>query len=205
MSDTHFRRFRLRIGDKVYTYRGLTQQEIKTASSKKSGEAELYILNRCVEGDHDWENTLAGITERLLSEIYKISGLTDEQVTIKEAVEWITSETGGAEAMAISVIHGLTLETLHNCCPFTYAKYLILGKYLFETLYGIPAEQVFLRPKDSKEPPKVPVPEGVQNDAVPVGASVSTEYTPLGAQQGVTTGKEYGQQVTSFTWHRQRR
>lgn len=147
--DPNFRWFKLKAIDNklkecYYIFRGITTKELRIAGTKSDKfAAEEYILSCSVLGEYDWENMLAGVTNTLLAEIYKISGLTEESLTFTIAADWISSETGALEAAAVSMISGLTLEQLDNCCPTNYAKYLLMGKYQFENMYKIPIEEAF--------------------------------------------------------------
>lgn len=210
MDKRRFRRFKINLGGQVFIYRGLSQKELRVAATKDAIAAESFVLNTCVEGNHNWDEMLAGVPGRLLNEIYKISGLSEEGLPVKEAIEWINSDAGGAEAMALSMVNGLTLETLDNCCPFDYSKYLILGKYLFETLYGRPAEEVFLRNRGA--PPENPTggkggpPIPTESEELPIGGEVHTDYQKVGdSQQFIGGERDYGVQTKQFSWRRRKR
>lgn len=132
-----------------YVFRGVTARELRIAGTKETTfEAERFILNATVHPQKDWDSMLAGVVSRLLSEIYNRSGLTDEGTTFVEAINWIQSENGAMEAAAVAMIPSCTPELLENCDPYTYAKYLVMGKFQFESMYGIPVEQAFLPQKD---------------------------------------------------------
>jgi len=129
---------------KDYVFRGLTAAELRRAGLKASTyEAENYILETCVQGEENWETALCGVVQKLLKEIYRISGVDAEGSIYNDAIEWIQSETGSLEAVAVALVPGLTLEHLHNCDPFYYCRYLTLGKFQFESLYAIPISEAF--------------------------------------------------------------
>lgn len=130
----------------VFYFRGITAGELRKAGTKRTKyEADNFILSSVVLPYKDWDLELAGTANRLLSEIYKYSGLTDESLTFTEAINWVQSEHGALEAAAVAMIPCCSLELLHNCDQFDYAKYLIMGKFQFETMYGIPVEQAFVQ------------------------------------------------------------
>ncbi len=147
--DPRYRWYRIQLKDEnlkpcTYTFRGVTIGELRKAGTKPSKfDAEQYILETVVFPNKDWNNMLAGVCAKLLREIYKYSGIDDEGRTFGEAIAWIQSENGNLEAAAIAMIPSCTPDVLENCDPFHYAKFLIMGKFQFETMTGIPVEQAF--------------------------------------------------------------
>jgi hypothetical protein len=128
-----------------FLFRGVTTKELRIAGLKPDKfSAENYILSRAVANPTDWEIALAGTSNKLLFEIYRVSGLDEEGLTFKEALDWLQSENGALEAAAVAMLPGVTLDLLENCDPFHYAKYLFMGKFQFENMSGIPVEQAFL-------------------------------------------------------------
>lgn len=154
MLDSKFRWYKIRLKDENlkpldYYFRGVTTKELRVAGTKESTfEGEQYLLSKAVLPEKDWNTMPAGVAAKLLQEIYKFSGLTEEGITFGEALNWMQSENGALEAAAVAMIPSCTPDLLENCDPFIYAKYLIMGKFQFETMYGIPVEQAFL-PKDN--------------------------------------------------------
>lgn len=125
----------------IFIFRGMTADEIRIAGTKKDGSsAEDYVLESCVLDVGPVGEMLGGSSRTLLENIYKVSGLTEEASPIAEALEWIQSDEGTAEALAVSMIAGLTVEILRTCDPHDRAKYLILGKFMFESIYGVEAK-----------------------------------------------------------------
>jgi hypothetical protein len=169
-----------------YYFRGLTSKELRVAGSKETTfEAETHILEQIVLPKKDWLNMLGGVAMKLLQEIYRYSGLSEEQLTFSEAINWIQSENGSMEAAAIAMIPSCTPDILENCDPFHYAKFLVMGKFQFETMYGIPVEQAFL-PADKQ-------PAG--------GIDISPKPGPFVPPKP----GEVGQQIENqFTWTRGR-
>lgn len=155
MLDPRYRWYSIKLKDEnlkecIYYFRGITSKELRVAGTKPTTfEAETYLLNQVVVPEKDWLTMLGGVAMKLLKEIYKYSGLNEEQLTFDEAVNWIQSENGCMEAAAIAMIPSCTPDVLENCDPFQYAKFLIMGKFQFETMYGIPVEQAFL-PADQR-------------------------------------------------------
>lgn len=155
-----------------FYFRGVTSNELRVAGTKEDLFAsESYILSCCVLSNEDWETTaFVGTAKILLNEIYKISGLTDEDLPMKEAARWISDERGSAEAVAITMIPSLDLQTLQNCNQFDYAKYLLVGKLMFESLYNIPVEQAFV----TKSQPQTPPIPNIRSEAPPMPGQVAT-------------------------------
>lgn len=129
----------------TYTFRGVTAKELRVAGTKATThEGEQYLLSKVVYPQKNWDTMLAGVCNKLLQEIYKYSGINEEGLTFVEAVNWIQSENGAMEAAAIAMIPSCTPDVLENCDAFQYAKFLIMGKFQFESMYGIPVEQAFM-------------------------------------------------------------
>lgn len=151
---SNLRRYKVKIRGREFVVRGLTKGERRKLETKKTKESRnRYILETCVEGDIDWdqiEESSPGLIVSLLLQIIKFSGMSEDSTAFSEALEWIETPEGRAEALAIATVNGLTLETLYNCDPHDYAKYLVMGKFFLEALYGIPANQ-FLGLTDSEE------------------------------------------------------
>jgi hypothetical protein len=148
--DPRYRWYRINLKDEnkgrcYYYFRGATAKELRVAGSKIDVfDSETYILDKVVYPKRDWNKMLGGVAMRLLQEIYRFSGLNDEQLTFQEAINWIQSENGAMEAAAVAMVPSCTPDVLENCDPFVYAKFLMMGKFQFESMYGIPVEQAFL-------------------------------------------------------------
>ncbi len=189
MLDNRYRWYRITLKDEnlqpcEYTFRGVTAKELRIAGTKPDRfGAEQYLVEQAVTNKKDWLNMLAGVVAKLLKEIYRVSGLDDEGLTFAEAVNWIQSETGALEACAIAMIPSCTPDLLENADPFHYAKYLVMGKFQFESMYGRPVEECFL----GKQPISPIDPSPKPGPAARPGPG------------------EVGHQVENqFTWHRQR-
>jgi hypothetical protein len=148
MLDRSFRWYKVRLLDSKtylptdYIFRGPTSNELSIASTRKTPfDIENFILSSCVLGDHDWNTALAGVSKTLLELILSKSLSSEGPFT--EALEWFTTEKGCFEAAAVSMIPGLDHAKLRNSDPSDYAKYILTGKFLFETLYGMPVMQAF--------------------------------------------------------------
>lgn len=137
--------------DLVFHFRGFTVAELRRAGGRPTAfEAEVFLLQQCV-AEFDLDSVEHSVSERLLQEIYHVSGWNEHGAPYRAAHEWIQDETGSLEAAAICMIPGLTLQELDTCDPHDRAKYLIMGKWLFETLYPTTVEQAFRgAPKDEK-------------------------------------------------------
>lgn len=170
-----YRKYKIKIKDRTFVFRGLTQKEIRTAARKKGGDVDLYILRTCVEGDYNWDEEHAGVTNRLLTEIYRVSGLDEAGEPANEALEWIKSPGGRIEAIALAVIPGLTLDILDNCDPHDYARYIIATKFVLARLYGLMLEDVIDLQNQQ---------EGVNPGALPVGPSRVAPGSLLSTAQG---------------------
>lgn len=164
-----------------YIFRGLTANEIRIASSKKPDvAAEDFILKTCVKNLENLEDMPGGSCVVLLQHIYRISGLTDEVDPIREAIEWIQSDEGTAEGVAISMIAGLSLETLNNCDQYDRARYLIIGKFMFETIYGVDVKKAsFSRSQEGGSGSQYIPPKRVatENGFVEVPGAVVDQFT----------------------------
>lgn len=128
---------------KDYIFRGMTSGELTIAGSKSGEfEAESFILSQCVlnyEEDKEW----AGTAKALYDLIINISGIDSEARTLQEAQRWMHHEEGKYEAVAISMIPSCTPEIMRNCDPSDRAKYLLLGKFMFTSIYGKEVEELF--------------------------------------------------------------
>lgn len=154
--DSKFRWYKIRLKNELlqpedFYFRGITRKELRIAGLRPSKfDADTYILETVVNNRKNWLEMVSGTADRLLSMIYKYSGLDQEGDTFREAISWIQSESGAMEAAAVCMIPGCTLETLDTADPYNYAKYLALGKFSFESIYRVPVETAFL-PKSEKE------------------------------------------------------
>lgn len=127
-----------------YVFRGLTAKEIQVIAKLPTFfDAQKYALQTCVIYDGDWDKNYGWVCQTLSDKIWEFSGLTEGAKPYREAVEWIQHDVGKMEANAIAMIPGLTLEILENADPRNYAKYLLIGKHQFESLYNIPLEQAY--------------------------------------------------------------
>jgi len=187
--DPRYRWYKINLKDEkfqpcTYYFRGATSKELRIAGSKETTfEAETFILSKVVLPTKDWLEMLGGVAMKLLQEIYKYSGLTEEQITFQEAVNWIQSENGAMEAAAVAMIPSCTPDVLENCDPFHYAKFLIMGKFQFESMYGVPVEQAFL-PSEEK-------------------ADSDIDFSPKPGPPVTPGPGEIGQQIENeFTWRR---
>lgn len=149
----------------TYVFRGVTAGELRRAGAYASEtESETFILNQCVLPEMDWSTGPAGVSRIILQKIYRVSGLDGDESPFEEAVHWLQTDSGALEAAAVSMISGLTLEHLELADPAHRAKYLAVGKFMFETLYGVSVFDAF-KPGDKKQaagvpgaPPPPPVP-----------------------------------------------
>lgn len=149
----------------TYVFRGVTAGELRRSGAFASEtESETFLLNQCVLPESDWSNGLAGVSRILLEKIYRVSGLDGTSYPFEEALHWLKTDSGALEAAAVSMISGLTLEHLESADPAARAKYLAMGKFMFETLYGVSVFEAF----KSDKPAQTPVP-GVQQPGVPAG------------------------------------
>lgn len=165
-----------------YVFRGLTAHEVRVANSKTSlYEKEDYVLRHAVANDVDWHNALAGMSSTLLELIYHTSGLDEQATTVKKAIEWVQTDTGMLEALALVTIPGLNLHTLRHCDPEDYAKYLVVGKEMFEILYQGRVQEP--QPQDAMQ-------QGW-------GPGQERRHTQLPTKPG-----EVGVQQESFNWHK---
>jgi len=128
---------------KDYVFRGMTSGELTIAGSKEGEfEAESFILSQCVVNyneDIEW----AGTSKTLYDLIMNISGLDEDCRTLREAQKWMHHEEGKYEAVAISMIPSCTPEIMRNCDPSDRAKYLLLGKFMFTSIYGKEVDELF--------------------------------------------------------------
>lgn len=139
-------------GKQAYYFRGLTANELRIAGTKPDiDSAEDFILETVVLPKIDWATfPKPGVPQRLIEEINHLSGLTEAGIPQSEAVEWVMSDQGGMEALAISMIPGLSLKELRNTDVFDYWRYLIVGKHMYESIYARPAQETF-RPAGSSD------------------------------------------------------
>lgn len=190
--DPRYRWYKITLKDEnfkpcEYFFRGLTARELRISASKETTfDAETFILEAVVTPQKNWLTMLGGVCTRLLEEISKYSGLTNEQLTFVEAINWIQSENGSMEAAAIAMIPSCTPDILENCDAFQYAKFLMMGKFQFESMYGIPVEQAFLPPDQRPQ------------------ANNGIDTTPNPGAPAMPGPGEVGRQIEDqFVWKRQ--
>jgi len=194
--DKKFRWYTIQLKDQNqsmtdFVFRGVTREELRASGTKPTTyDGELYILKQCVVNKIDWGAQLYYTVQRILEEIYKYSGLTEEALTLKEAHAWLTSPTGLIEGVACTMISGCSLESLHNADPSYYAYYCLLGKMMFETTYGMPVDQAF--GMEGAEGGDVPTTDGDQE-------FINVKHQR--ADQNPFPGHgEQGKQVEVFEW-----
>ena len=149
--DRRYRWYRIRLTkqDKTpgdYYFRGATAQEMRLCGLRaETIDGEDVLLERCVVPPEptDWYRIRAGVPARLVQEILRVTGWTEEGVPQMEAMEWVTSEEGGAEALAIAFIPGLDLVKLREANPGDYWRYIFVGKMMFENMYSVQAGAAF--------------------------------------------------------------
>lgn len=171
-----------------YVFRGLTRDEIRVAGTKQGqNEADTYALSVCVQGRRNWDSELFGVTKKLLDEIYRISGITEEALTFKEAVAWMETPEGLIEAGAVGFVAGCSLRELYTCDPADYAKYCMLGKFLFQSMTGKKIDELFGTPEEQDTAIAIPL-EG-------------TDYSNVGKQtQEVQIEKDKKRNIEEFKW-----
>ena len=171
-----------------YIFRGLTREEIRIAGTKPGqNEADTYALSVCVKGRRNWDAELFGVTKKLLDEIYRISGITEEALTFKEAVSWMETPEGLIEAGAVGFVAGCSLRELYTCDPSDYAKYVVLGKFLFQSMTGKKIDELFGTPEAQDTATAIPL-EG-------------TEYGNVGKQtQEILVEQNKKRNVEEFKW-----
>jgi hypothetical protein len=151
------RTYRVRVADEEFTIRGLTRAEY-LETIRRFGHNELLLQNyicgiaTLTPINYNWDQSLAGVADSIAKAIWNVSGLSAQsdgflQSFIKEANEWLESEEGKLEAIALATIPGLDLETLHHCDPPDRIKYLWLGQFNCQLFYGIDP-QVILHPEE---------------------------------------------------------
>lgn len=174
--DPRYRWFRITFKSKSteetlsYIFRGFTLAEMRRAGSKKTAsDSELFLLETCVQ-DINIHTIEHGVADRLLSEIYHVSGWNQHAHPFKAAAAWLEDSEGCLEAAAVVCVHGLTFDILDHCDPADRAKYLILGRILFKAMFRMDPEEAFT-PEDKnnksleslmKIKPKVPGMENLQ-------------------------------------------
>lgn len=128
-----------------YYFRGATAGEVKVAGAFETAtEAEDFLLKNTVLHLEDPQAELAYTMERLYAEICKRSALlTEDNLPFQDALNFLKSDIGKIESAAVITVPSLDLCKLHNADPTHYSVYLLLGRYLFESLYGVPVEQAF--------------------------------------------------------------
>jgi hypothetical protein len=143
-----------RLEPKVFVFRGLNRKEHRVACSRETQlEREDYILSCCVVGDHDWDSVVVGTYRKILTMISKISGLDEEELPFKEAIAWLYDDLGAYEAAAVAMVSNLDIQTLETCDPSHHAKYLAIGKFLFESLYKRDVRDAFKPQADTSPGP----------------------------------------------------
>lgn len=153
--------------------RGLTRRECCNLIRRYQHEPALLELEACrlsvLEPEsYDWENNLAGIITNLFSKVWDVSGAdaNGQYLTAyaQEATDWLMDTQGKQEAISLACVPGLTLELLHNADPPDYIKYLWLGQFACEAIFGIPIDRLLTPPPPPPEqmnqrPPNSPPPQ----------------------------------------------
>lgn len=127
-----------------YVFRGVTRGELVASGSRQTAvEAEDYLLQCSCPTISDLGSEWAGTCKALLQQIYRVSGLDDEGLPYKEAIAWLNDEEGKYEAVAVAMVPGCSPEILRTCDPSDRARFLLIGKFMYETIYGRPIEEAF--------------------------------------------------------------
>lgn len=134
-----------------WVFRGATVRDMRRCGHNRTEhESETFLLEQCVLPQQDWEHGLAGVSRILLEKIARATGLDGEEYPFQEAATWLGTESGALEAVAVSMISGLTFEHLDTADPAYRARYLAVGKFMFESLYNVSVFDVFL-PADKQK------------------------------------------------------
>lgn len=153
------RRYRVTIGEHEFVVRGLNRFEVLTLYRRFSESTAILEIEACKLAtsepvNYDWENNLAGIVSNLFSVVWDISG-SDANGSyignyVKEANEWLMDTQGKQEAIALACVPGLTLEILQKSDPPDYIKYLWLGQFSCQAIFGIDVERLLSPPPPQK-------------------------------------------------------
>jgi hypothetical protein len=154
------RKYRVVIGEYSFVIRGLTNGEYKDLSRKYSKIPDRFQLEACKlavqePSEFNFSEAQAGLIEKLFDEILNSSALKQGEGTrfenfVQEATDWLTSEDGRMEAIALATIPGLTLDILEESDPPIRIKYLWLGLFNCNNFFGIPHEAI-LNPEEYAE------------------------------------------------------
>ncbi len=135
-----------------WVFRGATVRDMRRCGHNRTEhESETFLLEQCVLPQQDWEQGLAGVSRILLEKIARATGLDGDEYPFQEATTWLGTESGALEAVAVSMISGLTFEHLDAADPAYRARYLAVGKFMFESLYNRSVFEVFLPPDPNKK------------------------------------------------------
>lgn len=120
-----------------YIFRGFTTSEKRRALAQKNVIlSDLHLLKSCVV-DFNPSTTEQSVAEKLLLEIYRVSGWTDEALPYIGAQAWLKDEDGIIEGVAIAMVAGLNFQILDHADPYDRARYMALGLWMFQSLYGL--------------------------------------------------------------------
>lgn len=136
-----------------YYFRGLTATEKRIFARRREKNVfagELYLLQTAVANQGiDWNEVFVGVANKLSEEIAKASGLIaaeeDESVPpiLEEISEYLKTPVGAQEAAAVLSVPGLKLEHLHDCDPWYYYWYLLVGQIAFYMIFRRTPEELF--------------------------------------------------------------
>ena len=190
------RRYKVVIGDDSFVVRGLTRKECQTLLRRFQETPALLEIKACQiatlePSDYNWEYSLAGVVTSLFEVVWNLSGMSQEEGSylnkyVNEATEWLMDTQGKQEAISLACVPGLTLELLHGADPPDYVKYLWLGQFACEAIFGIPVDKLLSPPPVAKGPSD-PHAEGqhsirstrVPNSPPPSPPSGEEDYTSL--------------------------
>lgn len=141
--------------------RGLNRSEVLTLYRKYSSFPALLEIKACQQAtiepeDFNWEESLAGVVSTLFGIVWDLSGSSANGdylgQYIKEATEWLTDTQGKQEAIALACVPGLTLKTLQEADPPDYIRYLWLGQFACQAIFGVSVENLLNPPEPKKDP-----------------------------------------------------
>lgn len=120
-----------------FVFRGLNKREAILFEEKKEKDpyqAETYVLETAVQGDYPWDDAPGG-TALCLVELVLQRSVGFSETMWEKASKYFSSETGMMESMAVAVLPSVDFRTLSTCDTEDYAKYVLFGLQLFETIY----------------------------------------------------------------------
>lgn len=121
----------------LFIYRGMSKRESVIYDEKYKEDpytAQTYLLEQCIGDQYDWDQCPAGSAMTLV-ELILSKSVGYSETMWEEANLYLSTPIGVREAMACAVLPSVDFKVLENCDSTYYAKYILFGVNLFQSIY----------------------------------------------------------------------